>query len=1069
MKLKFNGFLALLLALVAQVTFAQDIAVNGTVTDQAGLPIPGVNVLVKGTSNGTQTDFDGNFKITASQGQVLVFSFLGMKTMQMPAAANMKVKMTDDSVQLEGVVVTALGIKRQKRELGYATTTISSKELTEVTNTNVFESLSGKIAGVDISAPAQVGASTKVIIRGISSFQGTNPLYVVDGTPINNNSGSATGSTRSFDAGTGINDIDPNNIESMTVLKGSAATALYGSRGGQGVIIITTKSAKNKSKISVELTNSADFSEIARVPHLQEQFGQGWAGLSFSNWAGQPENTSSNENGSWGPAFNGETRPWGAIIDNAQQIKPYVALKNNVREFYELGTTYTNGVRISGGGDNSNFSVNFTDVTSDGIIPTVADAYNRKTFGLNAAMNSDKLSVRTSINYVRKMQNAVNTGQGNDAGEGNTLIQEMLQIPTDISVLDLKDYINNPYNTPSNYFTPYASNPWFVVSENKTTIDGNRLYGNINLNYAFNKKFYLSYQAGGDYRYEKIKSYGAKVTFDPNTPQSDGGANESVGGVTERSNEYVEFDTNLMLNFNSAIGEDFNVNAFVGFNTNERKVNQLQAQITNLDIPGFYELSNSSVKPTVFQNDALRRNFGVFGSLEASFKNRLFLTLTGRNDWSSTLDVASNSYFYPAASLSGIVVDSNDYFVKLRAGYARTANDVQLGNQIGAYQTSSGLIPGNAVLGFGNIFLPIGGVNGYEYAANLGNPDLKPEKVGELEFGVEANLFNKRVNIDASVYDKKSEGLIFTRPLPTSTGFATQTDNLVDLTNKGVELVLNVIPVKTTNFQWDFTTTFTKNESEVTDIKGGVEKIQLQSIYGVSWNAVKGQPLGVFSTFVPKMSPSGQPIVDPATGFYKPTDDEQAVGNSQRDFVMGLKNKVSYKNLSLTFGIDWKQGGEMYSYTKRLSHFVGNGPETTYNNRNTFIIPNSVVEVLDGSGNVTGYEENTTAVSFGSVTDYWNPSNNPAIEPGHVIDKTFVRLRDVALTYNFPSETVKRLGLVNASFTLYGKNLALWTPDENPYIDPELSTFGNDLLSEVGEFGTNPSQRSYGASLKLTF
>ena len=243
----------------------------------------------------------------------------------------------------------------------------------------------------------------------------------------------------------------------------------------------------------------------------------------------------------------------------------------------------------------------------------------------------------------------------------------------------------------------------------------------------------------------------------------------------------------------------------------------------------------------------------------------------------------------------------------------------------------------------------------------------------------------------------------------------------------------------------------------------------LANNYGISWNAVVGQPLGEFQTFVPKLSPSGQYIVDPATGFYKVTEDEQAIGTSQRDFVMGFKNKVSYKNLSLTFGVDWKEGGEMFSYTKRLSHFVGNGVETTYNDRNTFIIPNSVVEVIDAGGNVTGYEENTTAVPFTAITDYWNPGNNPGIELGHVIDKTFVRLRDVALTYNFPSETVKRLGLVNASFTVYGKNLALWTPDENPYVDPELSTFGNDYQSEVGEFGSNPAQRAFGASLKLTF
>lgn len=1063
MKLKFNGFLAMFLLLMAQLTFAQDKSVSGTVTDQSGLPLPGVNVLVKGSQNGVQTDFDGKFKVADAQGKTLVFSFTGMKTTEAKASNGMKVKMTDDSVVLEGVVVTALGIKKQKRQLGYATSNVSSKDLTEVANTNVFESLSGKVAGVDVTAPAQVGASSKVVIRGFNSLNNNSPLYVVDGTPITNESSSSTGNTRSFDGGNGIGDIDPNNIESMTILKGAAASALYGSRAGHGVILITTKSAKNKSKITVELNHSTDFSEVARVPHLQNSFGQGWAGKSWSNWAGQPENTTSNENGSWGPAFNGEIRPWGSIIDNSQQIKPYIALENNVRDFFEIGSTFTNGVRVSGGGENSNFSINFTDVNSDGILPTLADSYDRKTFGLNGGVTGDKLSFKASLNYVRKEQNAVNTGQGADSGEGNTLTQEMLQVPRDISVVDLEDYTNNPFNNNDYYFTPYASNPYWTIKENSTGIDGNRFYGNVNLGYKFNSKLSLTYQAGGDYRVEKIKSYGAIVKYEPNTPQADAGTNPVVGGVTERTNENIEFDTNLILNYATKLTEDFNLNASVGFNSNERKNSSLRASITNLDVKNFYELSNSSVKPSVLQNNDQQKSFGVFSSLETSYKDKLFLTLSGRNDWTSTLPKGNNSYFYPSASLSAVAIDNSNYFVKLRAAYAKIANDTDL------YRTKNALSQGNSVLGFGNIILPVGGVNGYENFTNLGNPDLIPEITNEVEFGFESNLFNKRVNLDLSIYNKKTSDLLANVPIATSTGYQTRTDNVLDVTNKGIETVLNVIPVKTKNFQWDFTTTFTKNNSEVTNIKGGLNKMQLASNYGVSFNAIVGEPLGVFSTFVPKTNEQGQYIVDGATGYYKVTDDEQKVGDAQRDFVLGLKNRVSYKNLTLSFGIDWKQGGEMYSYTKRLSHFTGNGIETTYNDRNTFIIPNSVVELVDGAGNVTGYAENTTAVSFENVTDYWNPVNNPGIEQGHVIDKTFVRLRDVSLTFNVPTTFVKRLGLSNASFSLYGKNLALWTPDENPYVDPELSTFGSDLNSEVGEFGTNPSQRSYGASVKLTF
>lgn len=1063
MKTKFNLFLTLIMVFFVQLIFAQDRVVSGVVSDNLGLPLPGVNVLVKGTKTGVQTDIDGKYSIKANENQVLVFSFLGMKTQEVSAKnTKINVKLQDGSIELEGVVVTALGVKKQKKSLGYATSNVSARDLTEVNNTNVFESLSGKVAGVDITAPAQVGASTKVTIRGFNSLDGRGPLYVIDGTPITNSSSSGTGNTRSFDAGNGISDLDPNNIESMTILKGAAASALYGSRAGQGVVIITTKSAKNKSKISVETSHSAEFSEVARVPHLQNSFGQGWNGKSWSNWGGQPGNTTSNENGSWGPAFNGEIRPWGSIINNSQQIKPYVALEDNFRDFFDQGSLFTNNVRVSGGGENSNFSLSFSDVNADGVVPTNSDSFKRRTFGINGGASGEKLSFRASLNYVRKDQNAVNTGQGADAGEGNTASQELLQIPRDVSIVDLADYTNNPFNSNSYYFTPYATNPYWTLNENKTFIDGNRFYGNTNLSYKFNKKLSLSYQIGGDYKIEKVKSYGAIVKFDPNTPQSDAGANEVVGGVTERSIEAIEFDTNLILNYNTAINQDFDVNAMAGFNTNERKGSTLLASITNLDIPNFYELSNSSVKPVVFQNDAMRRSYSVFGSIETSYKNRLFLTVTGRNDWTSTLPKGNNSYFYNSASLSGIVLDSptSKYFnyLKLRAAYAKIANDTN------PYQTNSALGQANAALGFGNILLPIGGVNGYEYGANLGNATLVPEITKELEFGAEANFFSKRLSIDASYYDKKTEDLLFSRPVATSTGFQSQTSNILDVTNKGIELVLNIIPIKTENFQWDLTATYTKNKSKVTDIAGDTEKIQLAANYGVSFNAIVGEPLGVFSTFVPETNAAGQYIVDPATGYYVVTEDEQIVGTSQRDFVMGFKNRLSYKNVVLSFGIDWKQGGEMYSYTKRLSHFTGNGIETIYNDRNPFIIPNSVNDNGDGT-----YSENTTPISFESITDFYNTQNNPGIEQSHVIDKTFVRLRDVSFTYNFSQKFLKGTGLSGSSISVYGKNLALWTPDENPYIDPELSTFGDGLLSEQGEFGANPSQRSYGVSLKLTF
>ena len=1072
MKKRINGLLALLLVLITQFTFAQDINISGIVSDSNGLPISGANVKVKGTSVGTQTDFDGSYKIKAASNATLVYSFTGMNSQELKVSgAKMNARLTSKATELEGVVVTALGVKKQKKSLGYATVTVTGKDLTEVNNTNVFSSLSGKLAGVDVTAPAQVGASTKVVIRGFSSLTSNDPLYVIDGTPINNagNGETRVRARRSFDAGTGIGDIDPSNIETMTVLKGAAATALYGSRAGSGAIIITTKSGKNNSQLRVDISSTVELSQVLRVPHQQYDYGQGWTGLGYSGFTTHGVNVSA-ENGSWGPAFNGEIRPWGTIVNNTQQIKPYVGLKNNIKDFYTSGNTFTNNLRVSGGGEKSNFSLGFSDVNSDGVIPTNVDSYKRRNLNLSAGMNTDKLSVKVNVNYVKKDQSAVNTGGGDNAGEGNTLVQELLQIPSDISLVDLKDYNNNPFNTSSNYFSPYTSNPYFTIGENSTRISENRLFGNVNFLYKFNEHFSATYQIGGDYRNGKIKSYGAKIEFEPGSSQALNVVIPTVGGVTESNTERGELDSFLNFNYTTKLSEDVNFNGLVGFNANERKTDFLQASITKLDLANYYELSNTAEKPIVTQSNLLRRNLGFYASLETSYKDCIYLTLTGRNDYSSTLPVKNNSYFYPSASLSGIVVDNNKTFFKLRGAWAKVSKDTD------AYRTQSTYVQAIAGANFGTINFPIGGVNAYEQGSNLGNGELKPETTVEAEFGFESSFLSKRINLDASIYDKRTTDLLYNRAVAVTTGFRTQTGNILDVTNKGIEIVLNIVPVRTANFTWNINTTFTKNISKVDRIIGDSGKIELTNTRGVTFNAIVGEPLGVFQAKVPKLSPTGQFIVD-GNGYYVPTDDQQNIGTSQRDFVAGLQNKLSYKGLTLSFAFDWKQGGRMFSETKYLAYFTGNGIETTYNNRNGFVIPNSVTEVISGSGAAT-YIENSTPINtfapiapqkIGVVTDFYNAAVNQTIAQEFLVDKTFVRLRDISLTYNISSKFAKRVGLVNASLSVYGTNLFLWTPAKNAYVDPEISTFGTGVISEFGEsFGT-PSQSSYGTTIKLTF
>lgn len=1059
MKLKLNRVLVLFVALVAQFTFAQERAVSGVVSDNTGLPLPGVSVLVKGTKTGTQTDFDGKYSIKATPSQIIIFSYIGMKTQEIAATStNLNVKLKDESVELEGVVVTAFGIKRQKKSLGYASTTINKEQITNVVTNNPLESLSGKIAGIDISAPTQPGSSTKVIVRGIGSISGTNePLYVIDGSPINNSASGETSIDRSYDAGSGINDIDPNNIESITFLKGAAATALYGSRAGRGAIIITTKRGKDQqSKIDVDISSAIEISEVARVPHFQSTYGQGWSGLGYSQLPNGPG--SSNENGSWGPAFNGEIRPWGNIYNNAQLIKPYVALKDNIKDFYEKGLMTSTNINLSSGGEFSDFSLGFTKMDNDGIIPTNADVYLKNSLSFNGGIKNKKGAIRLSLNYTNKDQSAVNTGQSDNAGEGDTFIPELLAIPTDISVLDLKDYKNNPLNSPSYYFTPYQSNPYWALNENSTKILGQNIFGNTNLSYNINENLSAVWQVGGNYRTENIKSHGAIVNFEPGSPQDLANTLETAGGVTESRIERSEFDTFFNLNYAKEITDTFKINILGGVNFNQRESNILTAYITGLGIPNFYELSNTANRPEISQNNTLRRNIGIYTQIDLAYINRYFLTLSGRNDKSSTLPANNNSYFYPAISASGIVIDDGTSFVKLRGSFSQVANDTD------PYQTELSFITGSSDAYFGDILSPVGGVSFFEASGIVGNPNLKPERTSEMEFGTESSFFNNRLTLDASVYKRTTKDLIVGVPLDPSTGFLTKALNIGDVENKGIEIAIGLKPFKGENFSWDINYTFTKNLNEVTKVLDD-RRIDFGPISnGITFSAIKGEPIGSYFGLAPKKNNLGQYIVDENTGVNIPTDDVQLLGNGQRKFIMGLQNTFKYKNLSLSFALDWKEGGKMYSHTKNLSSFVGNGIETTYNNRNTFIVPNSVIDNGDNT-----YSENTTPIALEDLWAYFNDNDNPSSQGTNLIDKTFIRLRDISLYYNLNKNFVKKLGLTKFTIGAYGRNLFLWTPNDNPYVDPEVTSFGNDLLSEFGEFAANPSQRAYGGVIKLSF
>jgi TonB-linked SusC/RagA family outer membrane protein len=860
---------------------------------------------------------------------------------------------------------------------------------------------------------------------------------------------------RSMDFGNQMNDINPNEIESITVLKGISASALYGSRAANGAILITTKRGKSGTT-TVDFSSSFAQSQVLRVPHLQNTYGQGWSGL-FNPI----------ENGSWGPKMDGTTRLWGNVVDNSQLLKPFAAQKDNLKDFFDRGYEWNNSIAVSGGTETANYRVSYSNAMADGVVPTNADSYKRNTLSLNGGLKLGKFSVNSNINYVHKHQKAVATGQGDDAGGGKVVWQEIIQIPRDHSIVDSKAFLdpNNPFGKfmdLDNYFTPYAQNPYWTLYNQGNNYDEDRIFGNIEFGYQLLPSLGVQWRVGGDYSDAFQKDWGNVGRITPGTPNAT--ANNVFGSVAQLSRGNRQFNSDLIFNFKHNFGTRFDVQAFLGHNVNERSGLTNYARVTNLDLPGFYSLSNSSVTPITFATTTMRRLVGVYGSATFGFDSWLYLTVGARNDWSSTLPKGKNSYFYPSASISAVLSEAFKLpaqipFVKVRFAAASAGNDAD------PYQVYSVYVPGSVRAGgFGNINFPFGGVNAYEVSNNPGNLDLKPEISQEFEAGLELGFFGRRVGVDLSVYDKLTKNQIISLNLEPATGATAQTVNLGSVRNRGLELALNLIPVRTKDFEWGVTVNYNKiqNEVESLGLEGGSGNILLNSSYNVKLRAVVGKPLGAIYSPDVRRDPDGNVVVNPETGLPLQSTEEAYRGSINPNYTLGLSTYLTYKGFKLSANGDYRNGGVFYSYTARLNYFNGNAYNSQYNDREPWVIPGSVVEQPDGS-----FGENTTPISRADVYTYYGGTTS--YEYNHVLPKTFFKLRNVSLTYSVPKSFLAKLPIRVASVGVFGRNLVLWTPKGNHFTDPEANTFGTSLKNLYGEFASGPSVATYGAQLNLSF
>ncbi|MCT8340692.1 SusC/RagA family TonB-linked outer membrane protein [Flavobacteriaceae bacterium TK19130] len=1066
MRQKFKLLLTLFTFLVGQIGFAQEETITGTVTDDSGVPLLGVNILVKGTSTGAQTDFDGNYAIEASQGETLVFSYIGFTPKEVNVGTSNTIDVTlEQGEELETVVVTALGISREKKSLGYSAQQVESEELTATRNSNALNSLSGKVAGVQISNPTgSLGGSTRILLRGASSItQENRPLIVVDGIPLDNsnyNSASTQTGGGGRDYGDAGFDVNPDDVESINVLKGGAASALYGSRAANGVILITTKSGK-EGKAEIIFNSGVTFESVNIIPEVQKLYGGGAgnpATIEQSNFNTQVINGTEYQvvdyatDESWGPRYNGQqVLHWDALDPEIEEDylvpREWKYPKNDREDFFNTGISFNNGVSFSQGTEKSNMRLSINNTQTQGIVPNSSLDKNSVNFNGSSQLN-DRLRVDAGVNYtITEGFNRPEVGYGS-----NSLILQFFQFgQTQLDYERLKRYKlpsgrQRTWNRVSALDpTPrYTDNPYWTIYENIAEDKRSRLYGNVGAQFDITDGLYVTGKIYGD-------------TYNLRIEERVAVGSQAQSSFSESDRNYQELNYEARLHYNTSFLDDkLSLNSFVGTNRRDEEFHRINGNTRGgLATPGTYNLNNSTDDPAVDDFDSRKRVNSVFGSVDIGYDGIAYLTVTGRNDWSSTLPEDNNSYFYP--SVSGSLVFSQlidaDWlsFGKLRGGWAKVGSDTDAYRLVNTFQ-SLGAFQGNIQFENDNLRL---------------NPDLSPEFKDTWEVGLEMALLKNRVTFDLTYYNEKTTDLITPVQVGASTGYTGTFVNAGSLENRGIEALVNIVPIETEDFTWDITWNFAKNENELLSLIDDVESLELARFpfNGVTLNAVVGEPYGVIrgTNFV--YDDNGNKVVGP-DGTYLETQNVENLGSVLPDYNMGIRNSLSYKGIELSFLVDIQEGGVYRSLTNIWGNYSGILAQTAANNkREDGVILDGVTGDVtyndDGTYTVTNTAPNTTVISAqreGQDYFFGNDAQN-------VFDADYIKLREVTLGYTLPS---KWLGdIAQARLSVFGRNLFVWGLD-NENFDPEVATSGSGNI-QGSEGGSLPSTRSIGFNVELKF
>ena len=1069
-------------ALVFNV-WAQDRNVSGKVTSaEDGSALPGVSVLLKGTTVGTVTDADGNYKLTvAGSGGTLVFSFIGMtgSEVEIGERSVVDISLGLDVRQLSEIVVTAQGIERDQKTLGYAATTISSATLANKPETDVGRALQGRSPGIQIlNSSGLAGSGSRINIRGNSSITGdTQPLWVVNGVPINTSQNDTNSDFRDGQvAPTRFLDIDPNNIESMTILRGLNATTLYGSQGRNGVILVTTKTGSSKgtqNKFDGAVTQSV-FGVQAFVPEYQNKWSNGFDGAYgefFSNWGslfnGKPTGVN-HPYYEWRNVFpdRPEFAVSGSTVQPGQTLPGYipVAAPNNVKDFFKTGISSTTSLSLGGRSEFGSTNFSYSHLDESGFIQN--NNLVRDNFSLGGTANlTKKLTLQSTFNFVKTdMQTPPSgAGSGSNSNGGPSIFAEIFYTPRNI------DLTNWPWENPVDKSSVYyrnnnsISNPYWLSANTRQTNVTNRFFSSSSLNYKIADWLNVTYRLGYD-TYSERQTYWINkggVGFDANLRPGAYRSQTGVNGVIDHS---------FLASFNKDFGQDFKLNGVVGANHRRNTYTQEGLESLGQVVYGLIEHRNfTTTQPRDFRGVNLNYQTnntiaGVFFDGTLAYKEYLYVNVSGRNDWSSTLQKENRALFYPGGSVSFIptaafpsfgagVLD----FLKFRIAYGSSANFGR------PYNTVS-----NLSLNSQARVDAVGNVVTSRLNSLLANPGLKPELLTETEVGVESNLFENRIKINLSLYNRLAKDQIIERPLDTSTGFSSTFINAGSISNKGIELSLTITPVRSADFSWDITTNYTKNISKVESLPEGSKKILVNGYTNLGNFAIEGEALNVIQASYTRRAPDGQLIVN-ADGNWDIASDIGIIGNPNPNWLASVINSVSWKGISFGMQWDYVQGGQTLSYT--AATMVGRGVAKdleSFDPTLTLVLP-GVLENKDASGNVTGYTPNnipltTAGVFFGNTI-----IGTGAYDRG-IYDATRIRFREISLSYSLPKAIVSKMKLKGINLSIIGNNLWYRAINAPKYAkaDFDRTAFGSNNGAGFDYLG-GPSAARYGGTIKVTF